>query len=285
MMIRTSLSPRRRDAGGVLVAVGDELEQAGRDARLDDADPHAVADRDQPVALGRQLDRVARVDLGQLARVGAGRSGTRSRSCRSPRRRSRPAPCCPAWPGRSSRRRRRAARAGGRCSARRSGSSGRARAPSGSARGPPPARPAPRAPWRGGSRPRHRGPSRGCLRFVSAASAHSAAVAAAMACSTSWRLRRTELAALAAGFSRSWNVTGGFVLSRRRVRAHSVSERGGRRGPRGATAPLQGAMVCSTIRPLRQRDGSPGPSSWWAHSHSRRLMPDAWTSRAVGWPT
>ena len=31
---------------------------------------HAVADRDEAVALGRQLDRVARVDLGQLARVG-----------------------------------------------------------------------------------------------------------------------------------------------------------------------------------------------------------------------
>ena len=70
MMIRTSLSPSERDAGGVLVAVGDQLEQAGRDARLDDADAHAVADGDEAVALGRQLDRVARVDLGELARVG-----------------------------------------------------------------------------------------------------------------------------------------------------------------------------------------------------------------------
>ena len=38
------LVAERRDAGRVLVAVGDELEQAGRDARLDDADAHAVAE-------------------------------------------------------------------------------------------------------------------------------------------------------------------------------------------------------------------------------------------------
>ena len=64
------LVAERRDARRVLVAVGHQLEQAGRDARLDDADAHAVAVGDEPVALGRQLDRVARVDLGELARVG-----------------------------------------------------------------------------------------------------------------------------------------------------------------------------------------------------------------------
>ena len=82
------LVAERRHAGGVLVAVGDELEQAGGDARLDDADAHAVADRDQAVALGRQLDVVARVDLGQLARVGQVGQEREARSCRSPRRRS-----------------------------------------------------------------------------------------------------------------------------------------------------------------------------------------------------
>ena len=64
--MRTSLSPSEVTPAGVLVAVGHELEQAGGDARLDDADPDPVAVRDQAVALGRQLDRVARVDLGQL---------------------------------------------------------------------------------------------------------------------------------------------------------------------------------------------------------------------------
>ena len=70
MMIRTSLSPSDVTPGGVLVAVGDELEQAGGDARLHDADPHPVAGRDQAAALGRQLDGVARVHLGELARIG-----------------------------------------------------------------------------------------------------------------------------------------------------------------------------------------------------------------------
>ena len=64
---------QRGDAGEVLVAVGDELEQPGRDAGLDDADPGAVADRDQAVALGHELDEVARVHLGQLG--GAGEVG------------------------------------------------------------------------------------------------------------------------------------------------------------------------------------------------------------------
>ena len=59
----------------------------------------------------------------------------------------------------SSRRPRRAASAVGRCCARRSGSWGPGRAPSGSARGRPRARPAPRAPWRGGSRPPRPGPA------------------------------------------------------------------------------------------------------------------------------
>ena len=54
----------------VLVAIGDELQQAGRDARLDDADPDAVAERDEPAAVGGQLDGVAGVHLGELARVG-----------------------------------------------------------------------------------------------------------------------------------------------------------------------------------------------------------------------
>ena len=64
------LRTERGHAGQVLVAVGDELEQPCRDARLDDADAHPVAVRDQPVALGLQLDRVARVDLRQLLRIG-----------------------------------------------------------------------------------------------------------------------------------------------------------------------------------------------------------------------
>ena len=55
--------------GGVLVAVGDELEEAGGDPRLDDTDPHPVARRDEPVLLGRQLDGVAGVHLGELAGV------------------------------------------------------------------------------------------------------------------------------------------------------------------------------------------------------------------------
>ncbi len=63
------LVAERRDTGGVLVAVGNQLEQASGDARLDDPDPHPVARRNQPVALGRQLDRVAGVHLGELAGV------------------------------------------------------------------------------------------------------------------------------------------------------------------------------------------------------------------------
>ena len=48
---------------------------------------------------GRQLDAVAGVDLGELAGAGQVGQDRRSRSCRSPRRRSRPAPCCPPWAG------------------------------------------------------------------------------------------------------------------------------------------------------------------------------------------
>ena len=70
MISRTSAIAQRGDAGEVLVAVGHELEQPGRDAGLHDADPGAVADRDQPVALGHELDQVARVDLGELGRAG-----------------------------------------------------------------------------------------------------------------------------------------------------------------------------------------------------------------------
>ncbi len=64
------LVAQRGHAGEVLVAVGHELEQAGGHARLHDADPDAVAERDQPVALRHQLHGVARVDLGQLCRPG-----------------------------------------------------------------------------------------------------------------------------------------------------------------------------------------------------------------------
>ena len=63
----------------------------------------------------------------------------------------------------------------------------RARGPSGSARARRPARPAPRAPWPAGSPPRRPGPSSSSLRFVSAASAHWAAAACAIAWSASWR--------------------------------------------------------------------------------------------------
>ena len=70
MMIRTSLSPRLSHAGRVLVAVGEELEQARRDARINDPDPHPVAECDEAVALRRQLDAIARVDLRELARIG-----------------------------------------------------------------------------------------------------------------------------------------------------------------------------------------------------------------------
>ena len=71
------------------------------------------------------------------------------------------------------------------------------------------------------------------FRFVSAASDHSAAEAWAIAWSTRPRLRRTELAAVAAWLSRSWKVTGGFVLSRRRIEAHALGDPvGGAQSPR-----------------------------------------------------
>src|SRR4026208_504631 len=52
------LPPGRGPAGEVLVAIGDELEQAGRAPRLDDADPHPVAEGDEAIAFRIQLDRV-----------------------------------------------------------------------------------------------------------------------------------------------------------------------------------------------------------------------------------
>ena len=58
------------DAGGVLVAVGDQLEEPGRHPRLDDADADPVRDRDEVLALGDELDVVAGVDLGQDLRAG-----------------------------------------------------------------------------------------------------------------------------------------------------------------------------------------------------------------------
>src|SRR5436190_11877682 len=45
------LVAERRDAGRVLVALGHELEQAGGDPWLDNADPHPVAERDQATGL------------------------------------------------------------------------------------------------------------------------------------------------------------------------------------------------------------------------------------------
>src|SRR5215210_321164 len=64
------LVAERGHAGGILVAVGHELQQAGRDARLDDADPDAVARRHEAVALRGHLDVVTGVDLRELTRVG-----------------------------------------------------------------------------------------------------------------------------------------------------------------------------------------------------------------------
>ena len=177
------LVAERRHARRVLVAVGEQLEQAGGDARLDDADPDAVADRDEPVALGQELDRVAGVHLGELARVGQldqhGEAGLAGLLDEDADRR------LAAGPGRHGRARRprRAGCAGGRCSARRCGWSGRGRARSGSARAPRRAGRAPRATWRAGSRPRRPGPSRGCAGSSRRRAAQSAAVACATACS------------------------------------------------------------------------------------------------------
>ena len=88
MMIRTSLSPSDVTPAAYLLPSAISLSRRAATRGSTTPIRIAVAERDEPVALGGQLDRVARVDLGELARVGAGRSGTRSRSCRSPRRRS-----------------------------------------------------------------------------------------------------------------------------------------------------------------------------------------------------
>ena len=128
------LRPERGDAGEVLVAVGDELEQAGGDPRLHDADADAVADRDQARPSGDsstaspgltwassgRLGEVRQVREAGLAGLldedadrglgaGLGRDGLLAGLDQQHL-------------------------AGGRCCARRCGSSGRARAPSGSAR-------------------------------------------------------------------------------------------------------------------------------------------------------
>src|SRR4029077_2318364 len=64
------LVAERRDPGRVLVPLGHELEEARSNPWFHGPDPDAVARRDEAVALGQELDEVARVHLGELARVG-----------------------------------------------------------------------------------------------------------------------------------------------------------------------------------------------------------------------
>ena len=99
MMIRTSLSPSEVTPAAYLLPSAMSLSRraATRGSTTPMRMPLLKAMRRLPS--GVELDRVARVDLGELARVGEVDAGRRSRSCRSPRRRSGPGPCCPPGAG------------------------------------------------------------------------------------------------------------------------------------------------------------------------------------------
>ena len=97
---------------------------------------------------------------------------------------------------------------------------GRSRGPTGSARGPWPARRAPSRPWRGDSRAALSGPISRTLWLTSAAAVQSARRAALMACSTSCRFWRLALMALE-------TVDGAFSISGSKLMGPSVVGRVG----------------------------------------------------------
>ena len=214
MMIRTSLSPSDVTPAAYLLPSAMSLSSRAATRGSTIADVYPVADWRSARSLGGQLDGVAGVDLGELARDRRGRSGARSRSCRSPRRRSRPGPCCPACAGTVfSPAATRSMLAAGRCCAPRCGWSGRAPARSGSARGRAHSSPFSQSDFARRFSASASAPSSRSLRLVPPRLPLRGGRACAIAWSASWRFVRVRLTGLWSLVSTSGKVTGRFVLS------------------------------------------------------------------------